>query len=241
MKFALPSPQQLRTLGLDLLAPPRCAFCASPCDSRLCCRRCLALLPRNAHACERCANPLRSSQPAGVSCSQCQEHAPLFTCARAPLLYEFPINTAVKAWKFHGHLFYLPVFGRILSEAAGDAAMSFDAIVPVPLHRRRQASRGFNQAMELAKIVSRKLCQPLCSNVLRTRATKTQSDLMADERVKNVRGAFAVAGRLACRRPLIIDDVMTTGATCNALAAALRDAGADEVYVLTIARARAPA
>lgn len=241
MKFALPSPQQLRTLGLDLLAPPRCAFCASPCDSRLCCRRCLALLPRNAHACERCANPLRSSQPAGVSCAQCQERAPLLTCARAPLLYEFPINTAVKAWKFHGHLFYLPVFGRILSEAAGDAAMSFDAIVPVPLHRRRQASRGFNQAMELAKIVSRKLCQPLCSNVLRTRATKTQSDLMADERVKNVRGAFAVAGRLACRRPLIIDDVMTTGATCNALAAALRDAGADEVYVLTIARARAPA
>lgn len=223
---------------VDILAPPVCAFCATPCDATLCCSRCAALLPRNEFACSRCANPLPHVQQADVWCAVCQVREPPFHGAAAPLLYEFPVDTAIKALKFRRQLFYVPVFGAILLKEFERRFSSCDGLVAVPLHRVRHAFRGFNQAHELCRIVRRRTGLPIAANVRRIRSTKVQSGLAADERSRNLRGAFAVKGLLRSRRPLIVDDVMTTGQTCSELARTLLKAGADEVSVLTIARAR---
>jgi ComF family protein len=145
---------------------------------------------------------------------------------------------AIKSLKFRRNLYYLPVFSELLLPEIQRHLSDADALVPVPLYRWRQAFRGFNQAFELAQLISRRSGLPVANNVMRIRATKTQSGLTADERKRNLQDAFNVTGKLICRRPIIIDDVMTTGETCDQLARALLLAGAERVYVLTIARAQ---
>ncbi|MEX2125924.1 MAG: phosphoribosyltransferase family protein [Woeseia sp.] len=112
-----------------------------------------------------------------------------------------------------------------------------DALLPVPLHHWRHSLRGFNQAVELCKPLSRETGLPLLRSAKRIRRTRPQTGLDAAARRRNVKDAFAVTGKLNCRHPLIVDDVMTTGETCRQLAHALLDAGAVTVGVLTVARA----
>lgn len=152
--------------------------------------------------------------------------------------YEFPIDTAIKSLKFRRNLYYLPVFSDWLMLALQNTLAEVDGLVPVPLHHWRQAFRGFNQAFEIAEVISRRSGLALVKNVRRVRATKTQSGLNADERKINLHNAFDVVGQLAIRHPLVIDDVMTTGETCSQLAATLLAAGAQRVRVLVIARAQ---
>lgn len=156
----------------------------------------------------------------------------------APLLYEFPVDAAIKALKFRRQLYYLPVFANLLAAAVEQAFPDVDGLVPVPLHHWRHALRGFNQAHELCKIISLYTKIPISGGVRRARATKTQSGLSAVARRQNLRGAFALSGRFGLRYPLVIDDVMTTGETCGELAKTLLGAGAEKVSILTIARAR---
>ena len=221
---------------LNRLLPPLCAFCSTPTGSRLCCDRCNALLRRNSVACDRCASPLHSTS--GGLCARCQSQPPPYYLAVAPLLYEFPVDAAIKALKFRRHLYYLPVFGDLLASEIAQQFADVDGLVPVPLHRWRHALRGFNQATELCKWITRDNGLPIVAKAARVRATKTQSGLSAEQCRQNLRGAFSVSGALGFRHPLIIDDVMTTGATCGQLAKALLAAGAEKVSVLTIARAR---
>jgi len=221
---------------LGLIAPLNCVFCSAAAGGGRCCDRCNALIRKNSIACRRCASPMQSL-PAGL-CGRCQAHAPPFAVAMAPLLYEFPVDTAIKACKFRRQLFYLPVFGNFLFDALEEHFTDVDALVAVPLHRWRHALRGFNQAEELCKFLHRRTGLAVVANVRRRRATATQSGLTAEERRKNLRHAFSVRGRLRSRRPLIVDDVMTTGETCKELAKLLLAKGAEKVSVLTIARAR---
>jgi ComF family protein len=153
-------------------------------------------------------------------------------------LYEFPVDAAIKALKFRRHLYYLPVFGDLLVCEIAQQFGDVDGLVPVPLHWWRHARRGFNQATELCKRIRRDNGLPIVAKVTRIRATKTQSGLSAEERRKNLRGAFEISGPLRFRHLLIVDDVMTTGATCGQLSKVLLAAGAEKVSVLTIARAR---
>jgi len=231
-------PKVRRTVlrSLDLASPPFCVFCSLANPGGLCCNRCAALLPRNELACRRCANPLRTKPQ--VVCGRCQTQPPPFQSAVAPLLYEFPVDSAIKALKFRRQLFYLPVFSGLLVAAAKENFTDIDALVPVPLHHWRHSLRGFNQAVELCNIVSRRIGIPIVHNVKRVRATKMQSGLSAEERRQNLRGAFSLTARLRSRHPLLIDDVMTTGETCGAISKVLLSAGAEKVSVLTIARAR---
>jgi ComF family protein len=171
-------------------------------------------------------------------CARCQLRPPAFSAAVAPLKYEFPVDMAIKSLKFRRKLFYLPLFGETMLTEIGLRLVDADSLVAVPLHRWRQALRGFNQALELARYISRRTGLPIVSNIRRVRATKTQSGLTAQQRRQNLQDAFSVTGRLTACRPLIIDDVMTTGETCNQLAETLLSAGAERVYVLTIARAQ---
>jgi ComF family protein len=222
----------------DLVFPPLCVFCSTPCLRKMCCDRCSALLPWNSIACDRCATPVSSALNSDGGCAACRQQQPAFTAAIAPLKYEFPVDMAIKSLKFRRNLYYTPVFSDMLLMAIRSHLIDADGLVPVPLHRWRQAFRGFNQAQELAKIISRRSGLPIVKNIVRVRATKTQSGLTADERKQNLRKAFKIAGQLPIRRPLIIDDVMTTGETCNQLARTLLSAGAEQVYVLVIARAQ---
>lgn len=221
---------------LNRLLPPLCAFCSTPTGSSLCCDRCSALLRRNRVSCGHCASPMHAAP--GSLCGRCQVSPPPYFLAAAPLTYEFPVDTAIKAMKFRRHLYYLPVFGDLLASTIAQTFDDIDALVPVPLHRWRHALRGFNQATELCRIIRRHTGLPIVATVTRVRATKTQSGLSAEERRRNLRGAFSVSGPMEFRHLLIVDDVMTTGATCSQLARVLLAAGADKVSVLTIARAR---
>jgi ComF family protein len=219
--------------------PNACAFCGTSrdVDEQFICLPCYDDLPWNQRACRQCANPLAADLPAGVVCATCQQSPPPFACTTAPLLYEFPVDAAIKAMKFRRKLFYVPAFANVLVQAMSTVPTDVDALLPVPLHWRRQAVRGFNQASELASFLGRETGLPILKNVVRQRATPYQSGLAAAHRQRNLRAAFAVRGAIQARHVLIIDDVVTTGETCRQLAVTLHDAGVTDISVMAIARA----
>lgn len=166
-------------------------------------------------------------------------HAPLprpFENLIAPLEYAFPVDAAIKAFKFKRRLFYAPAFTTILSEAACDLADDIDAVAAVPLHWRRKMQRGFNQADELARPLARILGKPMVKGLHRRVATQYQSGLSMRRREKNVASVFVVKTKMVSRHLLLVDDVVTTGATVRSLAKVLRRAGAEKISVLTLAQ-----
>jgi ComF family protein len=158
----------------------------------------------------------------------------------APLRYEFPVDAAIKALKFRRRLHYLPAFAALLHRSARRLPEDIDAMLPVPLHWRRQLLRGFNQATELCRLLRPVLPVPVLHRAARIRNTRYQSGLGADARRSNLRGAFRIRSGIALSHVLIVDDVVTTGATAERLAATLRAAGVHRVSVLAIARASRP-
>lgn len=185
-------------------------------------------------ACARCALPL----PRAGVCGRCQRRSPAFDTARAVFEYQPPLDALVKRLKFHGDLHFARLLGELMAEDLAEAAEPLpEVIVPVPLHAMRVRERGYNQALELARPVARRLRVPLdWRHVIRTRATDPQTDVPAGLRASNVRNAFAVLPGLEARRVAIVDDVMTTGHTLNALAKTLRGAGVREIRVWVCAR-----
>lgn len=239
--------QQLGRLGHNALKmlerelmPRCCVFCGVTAnhDERFVCAGCHADLPWIKRSCPLCA--LQIPGDSDVLCASCQIHPPRVMAAIAPLEYAFPVDAAIKAVKFHRQLHYLPAFADILCEAAARLPADIDAILPVPLHRWRQARRGFNQARELAIPLHKKLSAPLLKDVVRNRATPPQSGLGALERASNMKTAFRVNGRITARHVLIVDDVVTTGATCHALTSLLQKHGVARISVLSLARASRP-
>jgi len=204
---------------LDFLAPQSCVFCglSSAGEEKSICTGCYADLPWN----EPAISP---------------EHR-IFDCCIAMLLYSFPVDVAIKAFKFERKLYYAPAFTEILCAACPLLPQDIDAVLPVPLHWQRKAWRGFNQASELAKPVAKALGVPVIRGVYRRKATPYQSGLAARERVRNLRSAFEAKVKIANTHILIIDDVITTGATSRALARVLLASGALKVSSLSIARA----
>jgi ComF family protein len=152
-------------------------------------------------------------------------------------LYSFPVDAAIKALKFRRKMFYAPAFSSLLEASLLRFPGEIDALLPVPLHWRRQAWRGYNQAAELCRHLQRNRGEQLVSNVFRRRSTPYQSGLDARKRRRNLRSAFVVRGEIKARHVLIVDDVITTGETCRQLAKVLLNSGAEKVSVLAIARA----
>jgi ComF family protein len=225
------------TFARDALAPNGCVFCDNSEYSVAICAHCRKLLPLAERGCQRCAVALAAEQPPGVSCAGCQLDPPMFSKAVAALHYAFPVDAALKAFKFDGQLYYAPAFASLLLPLLQSHFVDTDALVPVPLHRWRHAYRGFNQATEICRLLSRAAGVPMDRAVRRIRATASQSGLDAAARRRNLKRAFVVNKPLRCRRPVIIDDVMTTGATCRQISRLLVDAGAESVGVLVVARA----
>ena len=222
-----------------MVLPATCVFCGSrPQHHRLpICKGCYDDRPWIERACPRCASPVASELPDNVCCGACQQQPPPFFATTAPLSYDFPIDAAIKAMKFNRRLFYAPAFAHILFDALLKLPADIDGLLPVPLHWRRQALRGFNQAAEISRPLRQKTGLPLVRNARRSRATPYQSGLSAAHRQRNLTAAFAVRGEVRSRHVLIVDDVVTTGETCRQLANVLLEAGAERVSVLAIARA----
>ncbi len=223
----------------EAIMPLRCVFCGVrlyPGDHRIC-RGCLGDLPWVQFACEQCAAPVEFELPAGVHCAACQARRSLLHMTVAPLRYEFPVDAGLKALKFGRRLHYAPAFAELLVSPFARILPGVDALLPVPLHWRRQAYRGFNQAMELCMPLSRCLGLEIMTGVSRVRATAFQSGLSASERRRNLRSAFVVKTPCRYRHVLVVDDVVTTGETTRQLAAALIEGGAERVSVLAVARA----
>ena len=202
------------------------------------CPACITRLPRNLAHCRQCALPLPGQ---GLLCADCQRNPPPFDRAHVPFLYRWPFDELLGAFKHRRQLFA----GRLLAELVLDALPAPpapDIIVPVPLQRTRLVERGFNQAGELARHVSRATGVPVAHDILRrVRAGRRQQGAGRAERLRNMTGAFQATRPCRAGRVLLVDDVVTTGATCRAAGLALRGAGAGEIEILAVARTPEPA
>ena len=211
---------------------PRCIVCGDAgMSGRDLCAACHADLPWQGPACSHCALPL----PEAGHCRQCLQHPPPLDAVHAAFDYAFPLDRLLPRLKFH-HDF---AAGRVLAQCTAERFAVLprpDALVPLPLHRTRLRRRGYDQALELARPLAKALGLPLRCDVLhRQKATSAQSRLDADARKRNLRGAFAVNPHVALpAHVVLLDDVMTTGATLHAAAAALRKAGPGSRFVRTV-------
>ncbi|MEF8730578.1 MAG: ComF family protein [Candidatus Accumulibacter meliphilus] len=214
-----------------------CLLCAASSGARLICSACEADLPQlPARRCPRCALPT----PHGEVCGRCLAKPPHYDLTLAALRYDFPLDKLVQSFKYGHRLALASYFGvRLAALLASGCA---DLIVPVPLHPLRLRARGFNQALELARPVSRAWRIPIdLRSCRRIRHTPAQADLPWRERAANVRGAFQCTADFTGKRVLLVDDVMTTGASLDELARSVRLQGAEQVTLLVVARALPPA
>ena len=185
--------------------------------------------------------------PQRETCGRClrKSNSIAFDATFAAFRYTFPSDILVAAAKYRGDLAMTRTLGTLLAGAihaqiSPAALKNIDLALPIPLAPSRQAERGYNQAAEIARVVAKALSLPLASDLMRTRETEKQADLPLKQRARNVRDAFSAASLerpLAGKHVLLIDDVMTTGATLNEAAKALKDAGAIRVTVAVVARA----
>jgi ComF family protein len=191
--------------------------------------------------CAKCGDPVDGVPGCVYRCTWCQREDPAFDLARSALRYRGPVKQAIHVMKYEGGLHlaaeWLPWLLACLRVHC--PGVNYDVTVPVPMNVRRERERSYNQARLLAAGVAEALSLPLDAGALaRLRETGTQTRLTIAERRVNVFGAFGVPcrDRVRGRRVLLVDDVMTTGATVNECSKALRDAGAASVHVLTVAR-----
>jgi ComF family protein len=237
------------TTLLDHLLPPHCLLCGLESEAGRLCAPCRADLPRSRHHCRQCGLPLRTFEDDDIalSCGACLRSPPRWRQAVAALDYRFPVDRLVCRFKFRRDL----ACGAVLKEELLAAVLQRagplpELIVPVPLHRWRQAGRAFNQSELLARYLGRSLGLPVASGLLlRARRTRAQSGLDAADRRRNVRGAFrcppARAALLQGRTLALVDDVLTTGTTLAECCRTLQRAGAGGISVWVAARASAAA
>ena len=196
--------------------------------------------------CLKCGKDFHASSDADKKrfalrvCASCRTAKPAFASARSAFRYEGVARQAVQALKFRGRKTLAETFAIFLEERLADEPGFLDGvdlIIPVPLHPSRRRERGFNQSALVARELSHRQGIPLSETALvRNRKTRSQVGLSARQRADNIRGAFAAGEEVRGRVILLVDDVMTTGATANACARGLKAGGAEETRVLTLAR-----
>ncbi len=236
------------TLGAfaDLLLPPVCISCRRRVESHgLLCGDCWGKIEFIAPPiCARLGVPLPYEMPEPCLSAAAIANPPRYDRARAVARYSATMRDLIHSFKYGDRHEGLPLFGRWLAGAGAELLGDADLIVPVPLYRARPWSRRFNQSALLAREVGKLSGVPVdCFLLARVKRTETQVGFTAAQRRKNVSGAFRVArGRASLRgkRMLLIDDVITTGATAEACARTLQRAGAASVDVLALARAVGP-
>src|SRR5262245_17904373 len=226
-----------RTL-IHKLFPATCLLCLDPGQPPFLdlCRDCEEDFPRTGRGCAICAAPLA---PPAIVCGHCVTQRPAFDTAFVPYRYEFPLVELVHRLKYGGQIAIARILGTLLGRRIAErGATAGAAVVPVPLHPAREARRGYNQAEEIARFAAEILGLPVADRLaIRRRATEEQAALPAIVRRVNVAGAFEIRAKEVPSAVAIVDDVLTTGSTADALAAELKRAGCRRVEVWAVARA----
>ena len=219
----------------------RCG-CSSPEPFRYLCWDCYAETTRvEPPFCRCCGDPVAGQVQHDYTCYACSRKSPAFETARSAVRYEGGVGEALRALKYDAALWVVEDLASLLDACvrAEYSGRAFDWVVPVPLFPSRRRGRGFNQSALLAAALGRRMGVPFKEHcVRRVRSTATQTGLTAPQRAANVSRAFrsGIWSRSVGRNILLVDDVMTTGATVDACAAALKDGGAESVCVVTVAR-----
>lgn len=229
-------------LVANAIYPPRCPSCRAYVDAEgNFCSPCFnSLRVITAPLCACCGTPFVIAAEAETLCPSCLDNPPDYSRARAALAYDAISAPLITALKFHDQWGGLSRYATLMLQAGKDVLQGADLLIPVPLHWRRLWQRKYNQSALLAYAVSERMSIPVQTNLLaRVQYNKPQMRLKREERLKNVRRAFAVTDKaklLQDKIVVLVDDVVTTGATANACAKVLKAAGAKEVRVLTLAK-----
>ncbi len=238
-KYIDPMLRRLIDVAFDAL-PAQCEIChAWP--AQVLCETCIRSHLRAQNRCRTCALPL---PPAQQQCGACLRQPPPLDSCLAAVSYEFPWSNCITRFKYGSDPGWARTLARLLLDlpAAREAILDCDALIPMPLSSARLTERGFNQALELARYLAP--AKTTSQLLLRIRDTLPQSSLSREQRQKNVKGAFMVApesfGWVQQKKLLLVDDVMTSGASLFAAAAALRQAGAASVAGMVVARTDSP-
>ena len=236
-----PRPTRLRALGQlavrlwDQALQPVCLHCRIyPEFNHGLCERCLQLISFNETCCEICARPLTQN----LVCGQCQKNPPFFDRALTPLLYVDPVDRFLCGLKYREQFPFARFAAGVMTDhALNTRQKSPDIICPVPMTAKTLRKRGFNQSAFIGQLIAWKLAIPLSSNlILKTRETAHQSDLKAKERQNNLKGAFECKRQVRGKHIVIVDDVLTTGATVNEVSKTLKKYGASRVDIWACAR-----
>lgn len=227
----------------DVLFPPRCSACGVITDAAHgFCSTCFDAIDFIAEPyCACCGLPFEYDLGGDALCAACMQERPPYAAARAAFHYHDASRSLITRFKYSDMTHALPAYVALLRRAAGGALDGCEVMIPVPLHRKRLIERRYNQAALLAYGLG-KACQipVLPDGLLRVRHTTPQAGLARNARLENVKGAFRVnhahADYLRNKSVVLIDDVMTTGATIHACSKALMQAGVKRLVVLTLAR-----
>ena len=214
-----------------------CLLCDSNLESSLSlCGECLHELPQNHNACPQCG--LSLEQPLLPVCGRCQTQAPIITKTITPFTYEYAIKHLITELKFKKKLINAQLLGKLLADHINEQNFPLpDFLLPVPLHKKRLRNRGFNQAMELCRVLSEELNIPILTNsIKKTKETTAQAMLTAKQRKSNLRNNFTLNKKIPSVSIAIVDDVITTGTTVNELAKLLKKAGASQLQAWACAR-----
>ena len=227
----------------NLLYPPACLLCHTRLlsDAQIVCETCQQAMRQSGFPiCSRCGVSLPGAFDAVMCCAACRTRPLVFEMARAPWQYTGPAQQAIQQFKYHRRW----RIGRWLAQAMASTATTalpleaIGVVIPVPLHWLKRRLKGYNPSAQLAQMVSHTIEKPYRPGGLRRRRwTTTQTRLHGFQRFRNVQRAFQANPRFVKDQTvLLVDDVLTSGATANACALALKEAGACAVFVLTAAR-----
>ena len=225
------------------LFPSRCILCHQTINNAAInrhvelCEQCFSAQPENLNCCNRCALPLVSELEDQPLCGRCIRQLPDYDYVNSLFRYEGDVINLVHQLKFSEKISYARSIGELLMTVLNTDDLP-ECYLPVPLHSSRLRQRGYNQSIEITRVLSKNTGIPIeYDAVIRHRSTQSQTGLNAKQRQKNIRGAFELVKKLNAKHVLIVDDVMTTGATVNELARCLKEQEVERVGVLCIARA----
>ncbi|GAB7023256.1 phosphoribosyltransferase family protein [Salidesulfovibrio brasiliensis] len=215
----------------------RCALCANQVAQSTLCPECLHdLRPRTGGFCPECGSLTANEDEPPTTCAMCRIKPPRWTRLHFHGAYEGRLRDMILRFKFARGIELTRLFADMLTKAYEQSGGLADVVVPVPLHGSRLRWRGFNQSLMLAGDVGKRLGLPVAREGLaRTRRTRPQTELAPRDRRENIRGAFSMDNGLKGKRVLLVDDVLTTGATLDECSRTLRRYGATGVEVMVVA------
>lgn len=216
--------------------PTTCVFYGKICKKGIC-KSCSEKIDYiQEPLCKKCGKPIHSQE--GEFCFDCQRRMLHYEQGRSLWLHKRPVSSSIYDFKYKNKRVYGEIYGREMAEQFNDLIRMWeiDVLIPVPLHRKRQRKRGYNQAEIIARELGKRLGIPVdMSVIIRERETTPQKELGQKNRRKNLKKAFCLTGkRLIGKNILLIDDIYTTGSTIDAMAEVLMKTGCEKIYFLTI-------